>query len=118
MPDVHEECVFCQIARGDFETEFLAEDEGVVAFRDLHPQAPSHILVVPRKHFDNVDQLVETDPELATSLISMAVQAARADGIVKSGFRILTNTGPDAGQSVHHVHFHVLGGKQLSEGLA
>lgn len=118
MVSFHEECVFCRIFRGDFGTEFVAENEDAVAFRDLHPQAPTHILVASRTHFDNVVELVAADPTIAASLVSLAVQVAQDEGVVGSGFRLLTNTGADAGQSVQHLHFHILGGKHLREGLA
>jgi histidine triad (HIT) family protein len=99
-------------------TEFVAENEKAVAFHDLHPQAPIHVLVVSRAHLENVSELVETDKSLALDLISLAVEVARIQGIEESGFRILTNTGRDADQSVQHLHFHVLGGAKLGKGLA
>ncbi len=118
MPGFDEDCIFCRIVRGDFGTEFLAENEDAVTFRDLHPQAPTHVLVVTREHYESLVEFAETDSLKASGLITLAVEVARAEGIVESGFRVLTNTGKDAGQSVQHLHFHVLGGKPLREGLA
>jgi len=118
MATFNEDCVFCKIARGDFGTEFVAENEQAVAFRDLHPQAPTHILVATRDHIENIVELINQQPDLATSLMTLAVDVANLEQIVESGFRILTNTGPDAGQSVQHVHLHVLGGKHMGMGLA
>ena len=97
------DCIFCTIASGAFGTEFYYEDENVVAFDDLHPQAPVHVLVVPKAHYDNI-----IDGVPAEVLASMAAE---------SGFRCIMNTGDDAGQTVHHLHMHVLGGAPLGEGL-
>ncbi|HEY7030730.1 MAG TPA: HIT domain-containing protein [Thermomicrobiales bacterium] len=111
------DCVFCRIARGDFGTEFVAESESAVAFRDVHPQAPTHILVVPRRHIASLDDLGPGDRDLASNLLALAAQVAHQEGIVQSGYRVLTNNGADAGQTVFHLHFHVLGGRRLSGGL-
>jgi histidine triad (HIT) family protein len=112
------DCVFCRIVRGEMGTEFLAESAQAVAFRDLHPQAPTHILVVSKRHYRDITEIAGEDPIVAASLINLAVRVAEMDGVVESGFRLLTNTGDNAGQTVHHLHFHVLGGKPLREGLA
>lgn len=112
-----EACVFCRIVRGDFGTEFLAQDEHAVAFRDLHPQAPSHVLVVPRRHIGALRDLSARDAELSLSLLLMANAVAEREGLLATGYRVLTNDGPDAGQSVSHLHFHVLGGRRLGDGL-
>ena len=112
------DCVFCRIARGEFGTEFVAETETVVAFRDVHPQAPTHVLVVPRRHIASLDALTPADRDLAAELLAVAARVARQEGIVESGYRVLTNHGPDAGQTVFHLHFHVLGGRRLASGLA
>src|SRR5689334_16988729 len=111
-------CVFCKIARGEFGTEFVAETERVVAFRDIQPQAPTHVLVIPRRHIGSLDDLEPEDAGLAGELLVLAAGIARQEGIVESGYRVLSNSGPDAGQSVFHLHFHVLGGRHLSSGLA
>jgi len=118
MPDQSADCVFCRIVRGEIGTEFLAESAQAVAFRDLHPQTPTHILVVSKRHYLDVTEIAGEDPIVAASMINLAVKVAEMDGIVESGFRLLTNTGDNAGQTIHHLHFHVLGGKPLREGLA
>ena len=112
-----QECVFCRIVRGEIGTEFLAENERAVAFRDLHPQAPTHVLVVPRRHLSALRELTEEDAELGISLLMLANEVAARENLLATGFRVLTNDGPDAGQSVAHLHLHVLGGRPLSEGL-
>jgi histidine triad (HIT) family protein len=110
-------CVFCRIIRGEFGTEFVAANETAVAFRDIHPHAPTHILVVPRRHIASLNDLLPGDRKLAADLLGLAADVARQAGIVESGYRVLTNNGPDAGQTVFHLHFHVLGGRPLSSGL-
>lgn len=111
-------CVFCKIARGEFGTQFVAETETAVAFRDIQPQAPTHILVIPRRHIASLDDLETEDAGLAGELFMLAARVARQEGVVESGYRVLSNNGPDAGQSVFHLHLHVLGGRHLSSGLA
>ncbi len=112
------ECMFCRIANGDFGTEFVAESEHAVAFRDLQPQAPVHVLVVPRRHLTSLQDLARDHVLMAADLLLLAAEVARREGIRESGYRVLTNDGPDAGQSVFHLHFHVLGGRKLATGLA
>ncbi|MFT4036588.1 MAG: histidine triad nucleotide-binding protein [Thermomicrobiales bacterium] len=112
-----EDCVFCRIVRGDLGTEFVAESEHNVAFRDLAPQAPVHVLVVPRQHFASLQATVPAHPEIAADALALATQVARQEGLLESGYRVITNDGPDAGQTVFHLHFHVLGGAVLKAGL-
>ncbi|MCC6792908.1 MAG: histidine triad nucleotide-binding protein [Thermomicrobiales bacterium] len=112
-----DECVFCRIVRGDFGTELVAENERAIAFRDLDPKAPTHVLVVPRRHVADLHDLGADDAELARDLLLLSNEVAAREGIVESGYRVLTNTGANAGQSVFHLHFHVLGGARLSAGL-
>ncbi|MGH2562008.1 MAG: histidine triad nucleotide-binding protein [Thermomicrobiales bacterium] len=118
MTETTHDCIFCRIANGSLGAEFVAESEHAVAFRDLSPQAPTHVLVVPRHHYAALRELNAADPMLGAQLLTMAVQVAEKDGLFTTGYRVLTNDGPDAGQTVHHLHFHVLGGKRLREGLA
>jgi len=105
-------CLFCRIASGDLPAGFVAENEHAVAFRDIDPKAPVHVLVIPRVH---VESLATADDEaLLGSLMSLAAQIARDEGIADRGYRTVINTGRDGGQSVAHLHVHVLGGRQLS----
>ena len=109
------DCIFCKIANGEIPSEFLYEDDNVVAFNDLNPQAPVHVLVVPKAHHDNF-----VDDVPAETLLSMerAVRAvAERTGVAELGFRCIMNTGAAAGQTVMHLHMHVLGGRDLGEGL-
>jgi histidine triad (HIT) family protein len=110
-------CIFCRIVRGDFGTEFITQNEVAVAFRDLHPQAPSHILIVPRRHLSALRELTPADAPIAAALLAMAVEVAEREGLLAGGYRVTTNDGTDAGQTVHHLHFHVLGGRRLHEPL-
>ena len=110
-----ESCIFCKIARGDVETDLVAENGRCVAFRDVDPKAPVHVLVIPRAHVESVVGL--TDRDIAADLLSLCAEVARTLGVAESGFRVLSNTGADAGQSVNHLHFHVLGGRRLGIGL-
>ena len=109
------ECVFCRIVAGEFGTVFVAESESVVAFADLEPRAPTHVLVVPRRHIGSLADL--DDSTLAAELLMMANHVAAQAGIAASGYRVLTNVGKDAGQTVGHLHLHVLGGHELQAPL-
>lgn len=111
------DCLFCKIINGDVPATRVRETDRVVAFRDIAPQAPTHVLVVPRVHYSNAVSLAEADPELLADLVKTAAAVAREENIAESGYRLVSNTGPDAGQTVFHVHLHLLGGKPL-DGLA
>jgi len=106
------ECLFCRIVAGEVPATVVAETERTVAFRDVAPQAPTHVLVVPRDHHADVAACADADPGLLADVLAAAVEVARAEGL-DGGYRVLTNTGPDAGQTVHHLHVHVLGGRAL-----
>jgi histidine triad (HIT) family protein len=108
------DCIFCRIAAGEFGTEFLYESENVVAFNDLSPVAGTHVLVIPRRHVASVAELGPDDTHLLGEVMAAANKVAADRGIVESGYRILTNHGKDAGQSVFHLHFHLLGGNELA----
>ena len=109
------DCIFCKIANGEIPSEFLFEDENVVAFRDLNPQAPVHVLVVPKAHPEN---FVDNGPAETLASMEAAVRVvAEKCGVAETGFRCIMNTGAAAGQTVMHLHMHVLGGKPLGEGL-
>lgn len=107
------ECLFCRIVAGEVPAVVVAETERTVAFRDVAPQAPTHVLVVPRDHHADAAACAAADPGLLADVLAAAVAVARAEGLEGSGYRLLTNTGPDAGQTVQHVHVHVLGGRAL-----
>ncbi len=107
-------CIFCRIARGEVQATLVHNEEGLLAFRDLNPQAPDHILLIPRKHIASVDHLVDEDRDLMGRLILAARDLARAHGLADSGYRLVANTGTDGGQSVDHLHLHLLGGRPLS----
>lgn len=110
------DCIFCKIANGEIPSEFLYEDDRVVAFRDLNPMAPTHVLVVPKAHHDNVIDGVPA--ETLASMVAAVDAVAKATGTDKTGFRVVMNTGADAGQAVGHLHMHVLGGKRLGDDFA
>ena len=104
-------CLFCRIASGELGTEFLLADEHVVAFRDLHPQAPTHALVIPRQHCTSLNDA--PDAAVLGRVLTAARELAVQLGIAESGYRVVLNTGPHGGQSVFHLHAHVLGGRPL-----
>ncbi len=105
-------CIFCKIAANEFGTQFLYEDENVLAFRDLDPRAPTHILIIPRKHYENIDELTNADPALVGELFAAASWLAISEGL--TGHRTVFNTGESAGQSVFHAHLHLLGGRSFA----
>ncbi|MDP8904483.1 MAG: histidine triad nucleotide-binding protein [Chloroflexota bacterium] len=109
-----EGCLFCRIANGEAAADIVHQDDLVVAFRDISPKAPTHVLLIPRRHIASAAEVSGTDSEMLGRLFSVAAQIARDAGIVERGFRLVTNVGPAAGQSVHHLHFHLLGGRSLS----
>ena len=111
------DCIFCRIARGELGTELVAESEHNVAFRDLHPQAPVHVLIVPRQHFAALRDVGSGDWLVTADALSLASRAAAENGLYEGGYRVITNDGPDAGQTVPHLHFHLLGGAKLNVGL-
>ena len=106
------DCLFCKIIAGEIPCTKVYEDEKVFAFRDINPQAPVHVLIVPKKHMRNI---LECDAETAAALTGAVGKIARQEGVDASGFRILSNCGKDGCQSVEHLHVHLLGGAQLSE---
>lgn len=107
------DCLFCKIASGDIPATIIAQDDRVVVFADVHPQAPTHLLAIPRTHYTDILELAVADPTLAGDVLAAATQAAVANGPV-DGHRVVFNTGRDGGQTVPHVHAHVLGGRQLT----
>ncbi len=110
------DCLFCAIINGDIPSTKVYENEKVFAFRDINPQAPTHILVVPREHIESVDALNAQNGESALSCLLAIPEIAKAEGLT-GGYRVISNIGEDGGQTVKHLHFHILGGKKLSESM-
>lgn len=107
-----EDCLFCKIAAGDMNTDFLYEDDQVVAFRDINPVAPVHILVIPKKHVASADELEKEDNRLIGHIFQIIKKIA-AEEELNNGYRIVNNCGEEGGQTVNHLHFHLLGGRNL-----
>ena len=107
-----DDCLFCRIVAGAVPGEVVHVTERTVAFRDIDPQAPTHVLVVPRDHHADLTSCADADPGLLADVLAAAAAVARQEGLDR-GYRVLTNTGPDAGQTVAHLHLHVLGGRPL-----
>jgi histidine triad (HIT) family protein len=108
------DCLFCRIAVGEVAAERVHEDETVIAFRDINPQAPTHILVIPREHIGSAAELTPGQDALWGHLLHVAQRLAASDGIDESGYRIVTNVGRDGGQTVGHLHLHLLGGRLMT----
>jgi histidine triad (HIT) family protein len=106
-------CLFCRIATREIPADEVLRTDDFVAFRDLDPKAPTHVLVIPVRHFDNVSELVAADADLAGRLLGTATEVAGSTGVADAGYRVVLNTGPEGGQSVFHVHAHVLGGRHM-----
>jgi len=109
-----EDCIFCKIVDGDIPAEKVYEDELVVAFRDLNPQAPIHVLVIPRKHIATLNDLQEVDEVVVGRMFTVAGKVAAAEGIDEDGYRTVVNCNKAAGQVVFHIHMHLLGGRKMS----
>lgn len=109
-----EKCLFCQIAGGEIEADLVHSSDHVVAFRDINAQAPVHILIIPKEHVESARVLRDRHGDLLAEIFATAAHLAKANDVDRSGWRVVTNVGPDAGQSVHHLHFHLLGGRQMA----
>ena len=107
------DCIFCKIISGDIPSTNVFRDEQVTAFRDLNPAAPTHILIVPNKHIDSVNTLANEDEQLIGHLFTTAKQLAAQEGMAKGGYRLIINTNAHAGQTVFHIHLHLLGGAPM-----
>ena len=107
-------CLFCKIAEGQIPSKIVYQDEDVVAFEDINPQAPHHILLIPRRHIASMADLTEEDGHVLVVLFMVAARLAQKLGLAERGYRFVTNVGPDAGQSVFHLHFHLLGGRKFA----
>ncbi len=108
------DCLFCKIANNQIPAKMIYEDTDLIAFRDINPQAPTHILIVPRRHIATLNDLADTDTELAGKMLQHAKNLAKAEGIAESGYRTVFNCNADGGQSVYHIHLHLLGGRRLA----
>ncbi len=111
------DCLFCKIIAGEIPSTKVYEDEQVLAFRDIAPQAPTHILVIPKTHISGCDGVRAENSAVVAHIFEVIPQIAAAEGL-KGGYRVVSNCGPDAGQTVPHLHFHILGGKQLALEMA
>ena len=109
-----EDCLFCRIVAGEIPADVVRRSELAVAFRDLNPQAPVHVLVVPRRHIDDAGALEPGDADALAGVFALARQVAEAEGVAESGYRLVFNVGEDASNSVPHLHLHVLGGRRLA----
>jgi len=111
------DCIFCQIVAGKIPSKTVYQDEKVIAFRDINPQAPTHILIIPRNHISSLSDLSEADAPLLGRMVRVANQIARKEGVSEKGYRLVINCGKEGGQIVPHLHLHLLGGKKLSDML-
>lgn len=109
-----ENCLFCKMVSGEIKPDVIYQDDAVLAFRDINPQAPHHFLVIPRRHIATLNELGPGDADLVGKLFLAAKTVARQEGIAQAGYRTVINCNADAGQSVFHVHLHVLGGRHMS----
>ena len=106
-------CLFCNIASGKIDSEMVYKDENLIAIKDVNPQAPTHLLIIPKKHFATLMDIEDSDKELMGSVCTLAKSLARENDLEASGFRLVLNCGSGAGQSVFHIHFHLLGGRPM-----
>lgn len=111
MPD---DCLFCKIVAGDIPSKVVLDRGNVLAFRDINPAAPTHILIIPKEHLVDVSSISDDQGDLLAELFTAARELAHSESIAESGYRVVANTGRDAGQSVFHLHFHLLGGRRMA----
>jgi len=111
------DCIFCQIVAGKIPSEILYQDEKVIAFRDINPQAPIHLVIIPKRHIPSLTHLSEEDSPLIGHMVNAANELAKKEGIAESGYRLVINCGKQGGQLVPHLHLHLLGGRRLSDAL-
>jgi len=107
------DCIFCKIVSGEINADIVYKDEHVTAFRDIHPVAPTHILIIPNRHIHSVGTLTEADEAIAGRLLLTARRLAEQEGVAEKGFRLIANTGAEGGQTVFHLHVHLIGGKHM-----
>ena len=108
------DCVFCQIVAGKIPSEILYQDEEVIAFRDINPEAPTHLLIIPKRHIPSLTQLPDAEAPLIGHMVKIANQLAKGEGVAESGYRLVISCGEQGGQIVPHLHMHLLGGRKLS----
>jgi histidine triad (HIT) family protein len=111
------DCIFCQIASGKIPGDIVYQDQEIIAFRDIKPKAPLHLIIIPRKHIPSLDQLKESDAALVGRMVAVANRLAKDEGVAEKGYRLAVNCGKEGGQLVPHLHIHLLGGRQLSDSL-
>lgn len=107
------ECIFCRIVRGEVPAQVVRDDADTLAFRDLDPKAPLHVLIIPKRHIASISDVADSDRDIMGALFVAARDIAQADGTAADGYRVVMNTGPAAGQTVPHVHLHLLAGREL-----
>ncbi len=108
-----EDCVFCKIIKGEIPSEKVYEDEDILAFKDINPAAPIHVLIIPKKHIATLMEVTQEDSKLMAKILRAVQEVAKIMGIEEKGFRLIANCGPDSGQEVMHIHFHLLAGKVM-----
>lgn len=113
-----QDCIFCKIIAGEIPSKKVYEDENVYAFHDINPQAPVHVLVIPKKHIASVAEIDEGNAQIVAQIFPAIAKIARELGLEEDGYRVVSNCGEAAGQTVHHLHFHLLGGKALTLTMA
>lgn len=106
-------CIFCKIAAGQAKANIVYQDEQVTAFRDIHPVAPTHVLIVPNRHIESVNHVSPEDESMLGRLVLVARKVAEAEGIAQGGYRLIVNTNADGGQTVFHLHLHLIGGQRM-----
>jgi len=111
------DCIFCQIASGKIPGDIVYQDKEIIAFRDINPQAPRHLIIIPRKHIPSLDRMKEGDAALVGRMVAVATKLAKDEGVAGKGYRLSINCGKEGGQLVPHLHMHLLGGRQLSDAL-
>jgi histidine triad (HIT) family protein len=107
------DCIFCKIAKKEIPSKIVFENDRIMAFRDINPEAPVHVLIIPKKHISGIGSAQDPDAPLLGEIQCVARDLAKQEGIEKSGFRVVANNGPDAGQAVAHLHYHLLGGRKF-----
>ncbi len=111
------DCIFCQIVSGKIPSDIIYQDEEVIAFHDINPLAPVHLIIIPRRHIPSLVHLSQADLSLAGHMVGIANQLAKGEGVAQSGYRLVMNCGDEGGQLVPHLHLHLLGGRRLSDEL-